>query len=332
MIALTGDISAWAGWLAAAICGLAMCAIYCGLETGIYVLNKVRLDLHAEEGRPSARLIKTMLARANNTLAVLLIGTNIAAYLTTFAVSAMFLLAGAGSQTEWYTIATATPLLFVLGESVPKNVFQRSGESLVYRLARVLRISSVVFNAIGLAPLVQGFAWLCLKILPGQFAQQDSGRQYLLTIVADSAASGVLTHSQTVMADRVMHIGQVTLDQVMTPLADVQAMGPDTTRDELLGSLDGHDFSRLPVLGSDGVIVGVINVYDVLLDESISQPASVMTKPPYLPSATTVTEALYQMRQANAMMAAVTDSSGHHAGIVTIKDLVEEIVGELAVW
>ena len=83
---------------------------------------------------------------------------------------------------------------------------------------------------------------------------------------------------------------------------------------------------------SDGVIVGVINVYDVLLDESISQPADVMTKPPDLPSTTTVTEALYQMRQANAMMAAVTDSSGRHAGIVTIKDLVEEIVGELAVW
>jgi putative hemolysin len=332
MIAFTGDISVWGGWVLAALCGVVMCAIYCGMETGIYVLNKVRLDLHAEEGHPAAKRIKTMLVSPNNTLAILLIGTNIAAYLTTFAISAMFLLAGAGDQSEWYTIATATPLLFVLGESVPKNVFQRAGESLVYRLAWVLRFSSVIFNVIGLAPMVRGFAWICLKLLPGKSDQQDSGRQYLLTVVADSAASGVLTHSQTVMADRVMHIGQITLDQVMTPLARVEAMGPETTRDELLPSLADHDFSRLPVLNSLGVIEGVINVYDVLLDESVALPAGVMTKPPDLPGTTTITDALYQMRQANAMMAVVTDDSGRHAGIVTIKDLVEEIVGELAVW
>ena len=332
MIAAASEISAWGGWVLAAVGGVVMCAIYCGLETGIYVLNKVRLDLHAEEGRHSAQRLKTMLGRPNNLLAVLLIGTNIAAYLTTFAISAMFLLAGAGHRTEWYTIATATPLLFVLGESVPKNVFQRAGESLVYRLVWVLRISSVVFNAVGLAPLVRGFAWLCLRLLGERSPRQASGRQYLLTIVADSAASGVLTHSQTVMADRVMHIGQVTLGQVMTPIAGVEAMSPETTRDELLTSLAGHDFSRLPVLGGDGAIVGVINIYDVLLDESVSRPASVMTTPPDLPGETTVTDALYHMRQANAAMAVVTDSSGGHVGIVTIKDLVEEIVGELAVW
>ncbi|MDP6637212.1 MAG: CNNM domain-containing protein [Phycisphaerae bacterium] len=332
MIVATSEISVWGGWVLAALCGLIMCAVYCGLETGIYVLNKVRLDLHAEGNHRPAGRLKAMLANPNNTLAVLLIGTNIAAYMATFAVSAMFLLAGAGHQTEWWTIATATPLLFILGESVPKNVFQRASESLIYRLTWVLRISSILFNAVGLAPLVRGFAWLCLKVLPGQSTQQTSGRQYLLTIVADSAASGVLTHNQTVMADRVMHIGQITLDQVMTPIARVQTVGAAVTREELLASLAGHNFSRLPVVNSDKAIVGVINIYDVLLDESIAQPAEVMTAPPELPSATTVTEALYQMKKANAVMAAVTDNSGRHAGIVTIKDLVEEIVGDLAVW
>ncbi|MCP4377457.1 MAG: DUF21 domain-containing protein, partial [bacterium] len=157
MIAVTSEISIWIGWVLAVIGGVIMCAIYCGMETGIYVINKVRLDLHAEGGRSSARKLKTMLECQNNLLAVLLIGTNIAAYITTFAISAMFLLGGAGHQSEWYTIALATPLLFIIGESVPKNVFQRSGEAMVYRLVWILRISSVVFNAVGLAPLVRGF-------------------------------------------------------------------------------------------------------------------------------------------------------------------------------
>jgi putative hemolysin len=332
MIAMTGEISIWAGWVLAALCGLVMGAIYSGLETGIYVLNKIRLDLHAEGYLHSARQLKAMLARPNNLLVVLLLGMNISSYLATFAISAMFLLAGAGHQSEWYTIATATPLLFVLSESVPKNVFQRVGESLVYRLVWVLRVSSAVFNAVGMAPLVRGFAWICLRLGPPASTQQASGRQYLLTIVADSAASGLLTHNQTVMADRVMHLGQITLDQVMTPIDRVETVGVDTNGGQLLEALAGHDFSRLPVLNDNGAIVGVINVCDVLLDESVSQPASVMTKPPELTSETTVTDALYHMRQANAAMMAVADSSGRHVGIVTIKDLVEEIVGELAVW
>jgi putative hemolysin len=332
MLALADNISVWVGWALTAACALVMCAIYCGLETGIYVMNKVRLDLHAEEGRRAARRLKVMLDNKNNTLAVLLIGTNIAAYVTTFAVSAMFVMLGAGHNTEWCTIAAATPLLFILGESVPKNVFQRAGESLVYRLIWMLRASSVLFNALGLAPLVRGFAWLCLRVIPGESTEKASGRQYLLTIVADSAAAGLLTHNQTVMADRVMHIGQVTLDQVMTPIEQVKTISPKTTRDELTASLDAHEFSRLPVIDPDRIVIGVVNVYDVLLDESLQQPSQVMTAPPLLPDETTVTEALYRMRQANAVMAVVTDSDENHIGIVTIKDIVEEIVGELAVW
>jgi len=332
MIAGAWEIAVWGGWTLTVAAAVVLCAIYSGVETGIYVLNKARLDLHAEQGRRSAKGLKAILARANNLLAVLLIGTNLAAYLATFAISAMFFLAGAGHNTEWYTIATATPLLFVLGESVPKNVFQRTGETLVYALVWVLRISSILFNAVGLVPLVRGFAWLCLRLVPGGSGRQLSGQQRLWAILADSAASGVLTHSQTVMADRVMHIGEVTLDRTMTPIARARTVRTDATRSELIDSLAGHSFSRLPVLDDGNRIVGITNIYDVLLDESISRPADVMVEPPTLPANITVTEALYRMKQANAVMAVVTDESDKQVGIVTIKDLVEEIVGELAVW
>jgi len=332
MIASALDIAVWGGWSLAAAAGIVLCAIYCGMETGIYVLNKARLDLHAASGRRAAKGLKAMFARANNLLAVLLIGTNLAAYLTTFAVSAMYHHAGAGRNTEFWTIVTATPLLFVLGEGVPKDIFQRSGETLVYAMVWVLRVSSVLFNAIGLAPLVRGFAWLSLRVIPSGGGSQISGDQQLRAVLADSAVSGVLTHNQTVMADRVMHIGSVTLDQAMTPISRTVTLRSDTTRDELVTSLAAHSFSRLPVMDEQKRIVGITNIYDVLLDETISRPADVMIEPTALPGDITVTDALYRMKQANAAMAVVTDPSGRQAGIVTIKDLVEEIVGELAAW
>jgi len=332
MIASAWEIAVWGGWALTAAVGVALGAVYCGMETGIYVLNKARLDLHAAGGRRAARGLKAMLANANNLLAVLLIGTNLTAYMVTFAVSAMYFHGGAARNTEWWTIATATPLLFVVGEGVPKNIFQRSGETLVYALVWVLRVSSVLFNAIGLAPLVRAFAWVSLRMIPSGGGSQISGRQQLRAVLADSAVSGVLTHSQTVMADRIMHIGKVTLDQAMTPISRTVTVRSDTTRDGLVASLAAHSFSRLPVVDRAGRIVGIINIYDVLLDETISQPADVMIEPTALPAGITVTDALYRMKQANAAMAVVTDAAGRQTGIVTIKDLVEEIVGELAAW
>ena len=327
-----GDAAGWCLWAAAVAACVGLRALYAGLETGVYVLNKVRLDLRAGGGSRPARHIRAMLEKPNNLLAVLLIGTNLAGYLATFAITMMFLQAGAGGRTQWYTVAAATPVLFIFGESVPKNVFQRLGETLVYRCVGALRISSMVFNACGLSPLVRGVAWLLMRLTPGGRRRPPGSRQSLSAIMTEGAASGVLTHSQTIMVDRVMHIGEVSLGDAMIPISRVAAVGRDVTREHLLSVLEKHSYSRLLVLDDRGRAVGVLNIYDVLTDESVSRPADAMRPAPALPPDMSVTDALFRMQQANCEMGVVEDAKGFAAGIVTIKDLVEEIVGELEAW
>jgi len=92
-----------------------------------------------------------------------------------------------------------------------------------------------------------------------------------------------------------------------------------------------HNYSRVPVLDDSGDVVGILDVYDVLVDESVAIPAERMTAPLKLPSGMTVTEALFAMRRERNMMA-VAQKDSKPVGIVTIKDLVEEIVGELEEW
>ena len=323
----------WCAYLVSMVAALALCAAFCGLETGVYVLNKARLDLRAERGWRSAKLLKAMLARPGNLLVVLLVGTNLAAYLVTFAISAMFLLSGAGRRTEWYTIAAATPLLFILGDSVPKNIFHRHAEVLVYRLVWALRASSVVFNVVGLAPLVRGFAWLVIRLAPARGgSRRAAGAESLWAVVAEGAASGVLTDHQAVMADRVMRIKGVALGDVMVPMSRVVAVTVGVTRGELVGVLERHNYSRLPVVDEAGGVVGVLNIYDVLTDESLSSPTDAAGTPLHLAAGVTVTDALYRMKQANSAMAIVVSKAGRPEGIVTIKDIVEEIVGELQAW
>ena len=329
--AQTATLLTWLGVLAG---GVVMTGLYCGLETGIYVINKFRLDLRADGGDRTARRLKGIVDDYNNLLAVLLIGTNLAAYAATFAVSAMFVLAGTGQHvTEWYTIAVATPILFIFGESVPKNVFQRLAERAVYRLSWFLRASSLLFNACGICPLVRGFSWLLMRLIPGHgksgFHAYHEG---LAAIVAEGRASGVLTHFQSVMADRVMQISEVHLRDVMVPLGSAVSAPPGVGRDELVDIIRDHNYSRIPLLDEAGKVVAILDVYQVLLDRSNGDPTESGTGPLVLPAETGVTDALYRMQRLRETMAVVEDPQAGHVGIVTIKDLVEEIVGELEAW
>ena len=318
----------WAMLWAVLLVATASCGLYCGLETGVYVLNKIRLDLRAEAGNRQARRLRRLLRKPNSLLAVLLIGTNLSSYAVAFAVTVMFEQAGTGHLAEWYALAVATGLLFVLGDSVPKNVFQRLTETLTYRLSWLLSASDVLFKVTGLSLLVRGVSWLIVLPLRGRRTVSD---ERLSTLFAEGRASGVLTHMQSIMADRVMNIAQVALADVMVPLASAACARREATRDELLGLIQQTDHSRLPVRDEAGQVVGILDVYDVLADASVARPADRATEPLLLASTMAVTEALYHMQRAHQMMAIVR-SADRPVGMVTIKDLVEEIVGELEEW
>jgi len=333
MIAVAIQTPVLLTWLAVLVGSVAMTGLYCGLETGIYVVNKFRLDLRAESGDRSAGRLKRIVDNYNNLLAVLLIGTNVASYAATFAVSSLFALSGAGHATEWYTIAATTPILFIFGESVPKNVFQRLAERAVYRLSWLLRASSVAFNACGICPLVRGFSWLLMRLIPGQrgggFHAHHEG---LAAIVAEGRASGVLTHFQSVMADRVMQIAQVRLADVMVPLGEAVTAPAGVGPDKLVEIIRHHDYSRVPLLDPAGKVVAVLDVYKVLLGRDQADPTALAAEALVLPADMGVTDALYRMQRGRETMAVVEDAAGSHVGLVTVKDLVEEIVGELDAW
>jgi len=320
-------------WLVVLAVGVVMSGLYSGLETGVYVINKFRLDLRADRGDRPARRLKRIIDDYHNLLAVLLIGTNVANYAATFALGAMFALAGAGQAAEWYTIAVATPILFIFGESVPKNVFQRLAERMVYRLSWLLRASSVLFNLCGICPLVRGFSWLVTRLIPGRHTGGfHAHHEGLAAIVAEGRASGVLTHFQSVMANRVMQIDQVHLVDVMVPLDAAVTAPAGVGRDELIEIIRDHDYSRVPLLDGAQKAVAVLDVYKVLLGPADAEPTALAAEPLVLPAGMGVTDALYRMQRRRETMAVVEDAEATHVGIVTIKDLVEEIVGELEAW
>jgi len=332
MIAVTDHWLAWIVWTIVLLIAARLDGLFCGLEIGIYVLNKNRLDLHAEAKRPPAVFLQRMLQRPNDLLAVLLIGTNLCRYLSTFSISAMFVLAGYEARAEWCTMAVATPLLFVATDSVPKSVFRRLGGEAVYRFVWLLKASQVVFKVTGLLGLVTWLSGMLIRLTgAGRDAGSALSHEGAGALVMEGRASGLLTSFQSAMADRVMRIAQVTVEDVMIPIRRVVAAPREATRDQIVDIVRTQNYSRLPMRDQSGRVVGILNIYDVLAADEHVAPAAHMTEPLILSAELNVHEALFKMRGAREAMA-VVEHAGRHVGIVTIKDLVEEIVGELEDW
>jgi putative hemolysin len=329
----TADILAGVIWLAVCAGNVLLAGWFAGMETGAYLVNRVRLELQAEAGRKRAKQVRAFLHDPNNVLATLLIGTNIHQYIAAFAVSALFVLAGYEDNAEWYTLAVTTPLLFVFKDSLPKNLFQRMPEKLVYRTIWPMRCFGLLYKLCGLTYLVRGFAWVLLRLLGKTAAQPQSllGHEALLAVVAEGHAAGALTGAQREMADRVMHISHVRVADVLQPMEQVLSAPAGVSREEFLRRITERNHSRLPLLDENHRVTGVVDVYDVLTDRT-DRPIRVYAVEPLIVSADqTVTEALYAMQHARRSLA-VVEAGGKHVGIITIKDLVEEIVGELAAW
>lgn len=149
--------------------------------------------------------------------------------------------------------------------------------------------------------------------------------------MVEGHASGVLTHLQSVMAQRVMNIAHVTLANVMIPMAKVVKADGNIGEESLRRLIGEQNHSRLPLIDAAGQVAGIVDIYDVLAAEGPVDLANLASKPLVLPADLTITEALYRMQRAGASMAVVADA-GRHGGIVTIKDLVGQIVGELEAW
>ncbi len=307
--------------------------VFCGMETGVYVLNKVRLDLRAETGRRDAIRLKRLMTNPHNLLATILVGTNISGYVTTFCASTIFFTLGAGRATEWYTIAATTPVLFVFAESVPKNVFRRMSERFTYRRAWFLAAASRLFNLLGINPLVRGFSGLLAMLVPNRRHDTLSSVS-LATVLAESQATGLLTHSQLTMADRVMQIGEVTVAEAMIPMERVVTAPAGVSRRQLQAIFAEHNISRVPLLDGGGEVVGILDMYRVLSDPDQQVPAERMTEVLRFARSRRVNEALLHMQSRHAVMAVVVDDGrpARPVGIITLKDLAEQIVGDIQAW
>jgi len=330
---LTGIIM----WSVIGLLGTIGSALFSGLETGIYTLNRVRLHLRSGQGDRRALILEGMIGNPNRTLGTLLIGNNIANYAASLGITALLEAGGFG---DWgvvlFTAMILTPILFVLGEVVPKDTFQNHTDSLTYHFARFLKFTERLLTVTLLLPLIDGISRVLGWVMGANRSAFLGGhpRRVVTQLVRESVGHGVISAYQSDMIERVLHPPEQVVEEAMVPWPQVVTLRANQPVEAVWSLADRHPHSRFPVVDREGRPLGVLDVFDVLTREANDVPAleALVSDVPRLPVGTGISEALSRLRHEQSPMAFVVDPRQAIIGLVTTKDLVEPITGELDVW
>jgi len=321
------------GYGAMAVASIVGTGLFAGMETGVYTLNRVRLALRAWRGDRAALRLRREVSNANRMLSALLIGTNVCSYAGSYALAE--LLHGFGFD-GWTLIALEaavfTPLLFVLAETLPKDLFRTHTDRWTYTLSGPLVLCRWVFTVTGLLVVVQAVGRLVSRLIGGSPEGAATARERISRLIKEGVRTGVLSEAQTTLADRALAMRGLTLASEMIPWSSAVTVPLAADRQQREALIRRRDFTRMPVVDESGRVVGILSSIEALLrpDEST---ATLMSTPMPIPVTMPVREALRTMRLDRQAMAITVDpDSGEPLGLVTLKDLVETITGELEAW
>ena len=319
-------------WLVAllAVGCLFVTGLFAGSETGLYSLSRLRVESDARAGRSRARLIRRLLADETSLLATILIGTNVAVELMSRLTGQLVLDMGVGlGWRELVVTAILTPVTFFFGELFPKDLFRRRPHALVGATAPLIAVCKGFLLPLTLP--VRGLAWLIEKSLgisPEALARAQ-GREGVLELLHESERSAV-PHVER-MARNVLELRGLAVSKVMVPWSRVEHLSRSAEAAQIYRQIAQAPYSRLPVVDAQGGVVGYVHQLEALGAGPAVSVIDHLRPLLSLEPGISLDHALALMR-ANGQRAAVVGPPARPLGLVTLKDIVEEISGELARW
>lgn len=329
---------------AIAIALLLLSAFFSGSETAIFSLQPIDRSAMSEDGESP---VEGLLHQPRRTLASLLIGNEFVNVLLSTVTAGLVLQLFPGKP--WLNVVVLTPLLLLFGEVLPKTLALRFNRTVAALVARPLLL---------FARLVSPLRWVLTRIAdlflrltggsnaPGQAALREA---HLLTLVEQGRRSGAVGAMEEEMIQKVFEFGDLTVSRLMTPRPDVFSLSLTTPWEDLIDLVRRHSHSRVPVWqGRPDHIIGVLVVKDLLphlaarfrengedegdpraLPLSTRQLQKLLHPAHFVPTSKRAEDMLAEFREQKFHLAMVVDEHGNVVGLVTLDDILAELVGEL---
>ena len=313
-----------------AIALLFFAAYFAVAETAFASVSRNKIKTAADRGDPRGKSALWVLDRFDRAISTLLIGTNIvhiaAASLVTVAVTRRWGLSAVTLSTVLTTIA-----VFFAGEMLPKSIAKKYSEKCAMATAESLRFFMTAF-----APLSALLTWIgrtAAKLTRGE-PEISVTEDELYDLIEDMTEEGTLDEEQGDLISSALQFGDVTVESILTPRVDLAAIDIGDSREEILSQIKSQNHSRLPVYeGSIDNIIGILQIRKFikawLREGETLDLRSLLDKPFFIHQSTNIDELLPLMSRQRMNMAVVTDNYGGTLGIVTVEDILEELVGEI---
>ena len=308
---------------------VAFSAFFSASETAFSSLNQIRLKSRADDGDRTAARVLAMSEQYDKLLSTILIGNNIvniaAASIGTILFTQML---GAERGATMSTIVL-TIIVLIFGEVTPKSLAKEMPETIATAVAPVLSLLMLV-----LTPLTWLFSqW---KRLLSHFVHSSESDTItegeLMTMVSEAESDGELTDRESELIRSAIEFDDVEVEEILTPRVDVVAVEDDISLEELAQTFAESGYSRLPVYhGTIDNIIGVVHEKDFYIArlKKATKIDDLVAPTLYTTGSTQISQLLRTLREQHHHMAVVVDEYGGTEGIITLEDILEELVGEI---
>jgi putative hemolysin len=310
-------------------------AFFSSSEIAMFSLAKHRVDALVEDGVPSAKVVQELKNDPHRLLITILVGNNIVNIAMSSIATALvgFYVGAPGTAVAIATLGITTVVL-LFGESAPKSYAVENSESWSLRIARPLKYSEYA-----LLPLVVLFDYLTRvinRVTGGRSAieTQYVTRDEIQDMIQTGEREGVIEEEEREMLDRIFKFNQTIAKEVMTPRLDMTAVPKDASIEEAIEECVRSDHERIPVYeGNLDNIIGIVTVRDLVrasyYGEGEPSLAEVVQPTLHVPESKNADELMQEMQENRLQMVIVLDEFGTTEGLITLEDMVEEIVGDI---
>ena len=318
----TGDLSTILALVFLVICS----AFFSASETAYTSLNLVRMKRMAADGDARAAKVLKLAERYESLLSSILIGNNIVNILASSLATVLFVRA-LGNKGVTVSTLVITVVILLLGEVTPKNIAKEHAEAIAMKFYPLLFMLTKLFTPLN---------WLlgCWQKLIGKVVKPAEDRGYteeeLITIVEEAENEGGIDAHESELIKSAIEFTDVDVEEILTPRVEVQAVELGASDDEISELFQESGYSRLPVYQETvDNIVGILHEKDFYANRGKVPVRELMSNPTYVMQNTKVSDLLKLLQKTKSHMAVVVDEYDGVQGIVTMEDILEELVGEI---
>ena len=319
-------------YIVAAVACVLLSAFFSASEMALSSANRIRLENLMEGGSRSAAMAVKLLDRFDGALSTILIGNNFV-NIALSSLGSLIAITAFGEAYTWLATVIVTVAVIVFGETIPKIVARQSANRLSLVFAPILRVLSVL-----LWPLVTFVVWLTHRVTAPMKSEEAEGEsdaavEELQSLIETAEDEGVVDEERGELLQAALGFDEISASEAMTARVDMQAIDIDDGWEELWPLLRDSSHSRIPVY-EDSIdnIVGVLHLnhfFRALLDEERPALRPLLMEPCFVYKTVKLPAVLEELRASRTHLAIVTDEYGGTLGLISMEDVLEELVGEI---